>query len=118
MNLEYTLIILALFVSILLSFLISFLSFILTEKSPDKEKVSVYECGFDPFHTPGEPFSIRFFLIAILFLVFDLEISYLFPWSSSSNIINFEGQFIIILFIIILAIGLIYEWIKGGLEWE
>lgn len=118
MNLEYILIILALFISIILSFVISFLSYTLTEKTPDKEKVSVYECGFDPFHTPGEPFSIRFFLIAILFLVFDLEISYLFPWSSSSNVINFEGQCIIILFIVILTIGLIYEWVKGGLEWE
>nr|YP_010118124.1 NADH dehydrogenase subunit 3 [Turritopsis lata]QQW46724.1 NADH dehydrogenase subunit 3 [Turritopsis lata] len=118
MSLEYVLIIIAILISILISSLISFLSFILTEKVPDKEKVSVYECGFDPFHTPGEPFSIRFFLIAILFLVFDLEISYLFPWSVCSNLINLEGQLIILLFIIILTIGLIYEWLKGGLEWE
>ena len=62
--------------------------------------------------------SLRFFLIAILFLVFDLEISYLFPWSCSSNIIELKGQLIIIIFLIILALGLIYEWVKGGLEWE
>ena len=65
--------------SVVLSLIIAIASYILTDKTPDKEKVSVYECGFDPFHSPGKPFSVRFFLIAILFLVFDLEISYLFP---------------------------------------
>ena len=79
MNLEVVVIFIFLLVSIILSTTISIVSYILSEKSPDKEKVSVYECGFDPFHNPGEPFSIRFFLIAILFLIFDLEISYLFP---------------------------------------
>lgn len=104
--------------SVVLSLIIAIASYILTDKTPDKEKVSVYECGFDPFHSPGKPFSVRFFLIAILFLVFDLEISYLFPWSCSSSFISIEGQFVIIIFLIILTIGLIYEWIKGGLEWE
>ena len=79
MKLELLPLLLFLLMSILLSSIISILSFILSERDPNKEKVSVYECGFDPFHNPGEPFSIRFFLIAILFLVFDLEISYLFP---------------------------------------
>ena len=82
MNLE----LLSLFIFLLTSFLvatvISSVSFFLSQRDPNK--VYVYECGFDPFHNPGEPFSIRFFLIAILFLVFDLEISYLFPWSLSS----------------------------------
>ena len=118
MNLEFKIIFICLIISYLLSFVISFASFILSQKNPDKEKVTIYECGFNPIHIPGEPFSIKFFLIAILFLVFDLEISYLFPWSTSTNIINIEGQFIIILFLIILTLGLIYEWIKGGLEWE
>lgn len=118
MNLDYKIILLVLIFSILLSFIIAIASYILSDKSPDKEKVSVYECGFDPFHSPGKPFSIRFFLIAILFLVFDLEISYLFPWSYASNIINLNGQFIVFIFLIILTIGLIYEWLKGGLEWE
>jgi len=79
MNLDFLTILVVLIISLILSAIISIASFILSERSPDREKVSVYECGFDPFHTPGEPFSIRFFLIAILFLVFDLEISYLFP---------------------------------------
>ena len=66
-------------VAILLSVIIPLASFILTEKSPDKEKLSVYECGFSPIYQPGKPFSVRFFIIAILFLVFDLEIVLLFP---------------------------------------
>ena len=118
MNLDFLTILIVLTISFLLSSVISLASFILSERSPDKEKVSVYECGFDPFHSPGEPFSIRFFLIAILFLVFDLEISYLFPWSATSSIIGMKGQVVVALFLVILTLGLIYEWIKGGLEWE
>lgn len=118
MNSELKIIILFFFISLLICIIIPLASLILGDKSPDKEKVSVYECGFNPFHNPGEPFSIRFFLIAILFLIFDLEISYLFPWSSSSNLVLLKGQIIIYLFLIILIIGLIYEWLRGGLEWE
>jgi len=105
-------------ISFLLSSIILFFSISLSLKSPDKEKVSIYECGFNPFHSTGQPFSIRFFLIAILFLVFDLEIIYLFPWVVNSNLITYNSQFIIFLFIIILILGLIYEWLRGGLEWE
>lgn len=118
MTTEFQIILLVLIFSVGLSIVIALASYILSDKTPDKEKVSVYECGFDPFHSPGKPFSIRFFLIAILFLVFDLEISYLFPWSCSSNLISLKGQWVIILFLIILTVGLIYEWVKGGLEWE
>lgn len=118
MNIDFITIFIILIISLILSIIISGASYVLGEKSPDKEKVSVYECGFDPFHSPGEPFSIRFFLIAILFLVFDLEISYLFPWSSSSSIIDLKAQIIVYIFLIILTLGLIYEWLKGGLEWE
>lgn len=118
MNLELIILFIFLIISIVLSAIISTASYFLGDKTPDKEKVSVYECGFDPFHNPGEPFSIRFFLIAILFLVFDLEISYLFPWSSASTSINLIGHFVIYVFVVVLALGLIYEWVKGGLEWE
>lgn len=118
MKIDYQIILLVIIFSTVLSLIIAIASYLLSDKTPDKEKVSVYECGFDPFHSPGKPFSIRFFLIAILFLVFDLEISYLFPWSCCSNIISVNGQTIIIVFLVILTIGLIYEWIKGGLEWE
>lgn len=118
MNLDFKIILLIVIFSAVLSLVIALASYILSDKKPDKEKVSVYECGFDPFHSPGKPFSIRFFLIAILFLVFDLEISYLFPWSCTSSSIPLQGQNIIIIFLIVLTIGLIYEWMKGGLEWE
>lgn len=118
MNLDYQIVLLLIIFSGVLSLIIALASYLLSDKSPDKEKVSVYECGFDPFHSPGKPFSIRFFLIAILFLVFDLEISYLFPWSCCTNFISLKGQSIVILFLIILTLGLVYEWLKGGLEWE
>lgn len=118
MNLELIVLFIFLIISIILSSVISTASYFLGDKTPDKEKVSVYECGFDPFHNPGEPFSIRFFLIAILFLIFDLEISYLFPWSSTSASVDLTGHSIVYIFVVILALGLIYEWIKGGLEWE
>lgn len=118
MNLELFSLLIFLMLSFLISIIISSVSFLLSQRNPNKEKVSVYECGFDPFHNPGEPFSIRFFLIAILFLVFDLEISYLFPWSLSSFLIDYVGQAFLILFLLILIWGLIYEWMKGGLEWE
>lgn len=118
MNLDFLIILIIIILSFVITTILLIASFLLSEKTPDKEKVSVYECGFDPFHSPGEPFSIRFFLIAILFLVFDLEISYLFPWSLTSNVISLEGHFIVVLFLVILTLGLVYEWVKGGLEWE
>ena len=118
MNLELFSLFIFLMLSFLICIIISSVSFLLSQRNPNKEKVSVYECGFDPFHNPGEPFSIRFFLISILFLVFDLEISYLFPWSLSSFLIDYVGQAFLILFLLILIWGLVYEWMKGGLEWE
>nr|WOE91071.1 NADH dehydrogenase subunit 3 [Cassiopea sp. MKL-2023] len=107
-----------LIISIILSSIIGIASLILSDTSPDKEKTSVYECGFSPYENLGSPISIRFFLIGILFLIFDLEISLLFPWSASSYLITLTGIFIIFLFLLILTWGLIYEWIEGGLEWE
>lgn len=107
-----------LIISAVISSVLLVLSFLLGDKSPDKEKVSVYECGFNPFHNPGDPFSIRFFLIAILFLVFDLEVSYLFPWAYVQFSLTIWGHLTVQLFLIILVLGLIYEWVRGGLEWE
>ena len=104
--------------SIILSAVISGASYVLGAKQPDKEKVSAYECGFDAFGTPGRPFSVRFFLIGILFLIFDLEISFLFPWCVIYNIISPFGFWTMMVFLVILTLGLIYEWAMGGLEWE
>nr|YP_010982466.1 NADH dehydrogenase subunit 3 [Phyllorhiza punctata]WOE91025.1 NADH dehydrogenase subunit 3 [Phyllorhiza punctata] len=111
-------ILIILIISILLSTIIGLASYLLSETSPDKEKTSVYECGFTPYDNPGSPISVRFFLIGILFLVFDLEISLLFPWSVSSYTTTLLGTWVVFLFLVILTWGLIYEWLQGGLEWE
>lgn len=114
----YPQIFIAVIISIILASVICIASYTLGDTAPDKEKVSVYECGFTPFDNPGNPISIRFFIIGILFLVFDLEISLIFPWSVSSYFSSLYGNWIIYLFLLILTWGLIYEWVKGGLEWE
>ena len=104
--------------SVILSTIISGASYIVSVKQPDSEKVSVYECGFDPFGSSRVPFSVKFFLVGILFLIFDLEISFLFPWGVVYNQIELFGFWVVYLFLVVLTIGLVYEWVKGGLEWE
>ena len=116
LNLEVLVVIFIL--SIILSVVINILSYSLSSKNPYKEKVSSYECGFDPIYSPGKPFSIKFFIIGLLFLIFDLEIIFLFPWAATTSIIHIVNQVIIYFFILFLILGLIYEWLKGGLEWE
>nr|YP_009020815.1 NADH dehydrogenase subunit 3 [Polymastia littoralis]AHM12896.1 NADH dehydrogenase subunit 3 [Polymastia littoralis] len=115
---EFLGIFLLLLFSVILSSVVSGASYIIGIKQPDSEKVSVYECGFDPFGSSRVPFSVKFFLVGILFLIFDLEISFLFPWSVIYSQIGLFGFWTMYLFLIILTIGLIYEWVKGGLEWE
>lgn len=118
MSTEFKSIFILLLFSIILSTVISGASYIIGVKQPDSEKVSVYECGFDPFGSSRIPFSVKFFLVGILFLIFDLEISFLFPWCVAYQQIGLFGFWTMYLFLIILTIGLIYEWVKGGLEWE
>nr|YP_001648569.1 NADH dehydrogenase subunit 3 [Ptilocaulis walpersi]ABW83890.1 NADH dehydrogenase subunit 3 [Ptilocaulis walpersi] len=118
MNLEFIGIFLLLLFSIILSSVISGVSYIIGIKQPDSEKVSVYECGYDPFGSSRILFSVKFFLVGILFLIFDLEISFLFPWAVTYQQIGLFGYWVMYLFLIILTIGLIYEWVQGGLEWE
>lgn len=118
MDMEFLGIFLLILFSIILSTIISGASYIVSVKEPDSEKVSVYECGFDPFGSSRVPFSVKFFLVGILFLIFDLEISFLFPWCVVYNQIELFGFWIMYLFLVILTIGLVYEWVKGGLEWE
>ena len=106
---------------IFLCFLISIVLFILSynmgEKVIDKEKISAYECGFSPVGDARQKFDIKFYLVAILFIVFDLEIIYLFPWAVSLSKIGFFGFFTMYFFIIILIVGFIYEWVEGALDW-
>ena len=87
-------------------------------KNPDKEKLSQYECGFEPFDDARTKFDIRFYLVAILFIIFDLEIAFLFPWAVVLDEIGMFGFAAMMLFLGVLVVGFIYEWKKGALEWE
>nr|YP_010199523.1 NADH dehydrogenase subunit 3 [Gracilaria baiana]UAD89381.1 NADH dehydrogenase subunit 3 [Gracilaria baiana] len=115
---EYSIILIFLCISFFLSILIFSLSYFLIPKKADQEKVSAYECGFNPFDDARATFDIRFYLVAILFLIFDLEISFLFPWSLILGNLSLFGFWSMIIFLLILTIGFIYEWYKGALEWE
>jgi len=85
---------------------------------PDKEKVSTYECGFNAFDDARMKFDVRFYLVAILFIIFDLEVAFLFPWSVAFRDIGEFGFWSMIVFLAILTVGFVYEWKKGALEWE
>lgn len=105
-------------VILIISLIIPTLSYILSEKNPDKDKSSVYECGFNPINNIGHPFSIKFFIVAILFLVFDLEVILIFPWTITIYFLSKTGNTVFLIFFIILALGLYYEWVNGGLDWD
>jgi len=116
---EYILIFKYLFVCLLLAMLLFFLSFLLVYQAPNFEKISVYECGFSPFGDSRNRFEIKFYIVAILFMIFDLEIIFLFPWIMLvNNTMSFSVFFSMIVFLIILTIGFIYEWVKGALDWH
>ena len=115
---EYMPILIYLGVSLILSLLILGLSFVFSVQKADPEKVSAYECGFDPFDDARSRFDVRFYLVAILFIIFDLEVTFLFPWAVTLNKVTFFGFWTMMLFLIILTIGFVYEWRKGALEWE
>jgi NADH-quinone oxidoreductase subunit A len=104
--------------SFLLGFIILFASFRLSLYNPDTEKLSAYECGFDPYGNARNVFDIRFYLVAILFIIFDLEAVYFFPWCVSYSFLGIDGFWAMLDFIIELLIGFIYAWKVGALEWE
>jgi len=101
-----------------LSVLILSLSFVFSSQPVDPEKLSAYECGFDPFDDARSRFDVRFYLVAILFIIFDLEVTFLFPWAVSLHSIGNFGFWSMILFLFILTVGFVYEWQKGALDWE
>ncbi len=86
--------------------------------NPDSEKLSPYECGFDPFEDARMRFDVRYYLVAILFIIFDLEIAFLFPWAVVLDDIGNFGFVSMIIFLTILVVGFVYEWKKGALEWD
>lgn len=104
--------------STLLSGVIYLLSFLLVPKVYDVEKLSAYECGFDPFLDTRGMFDVRFYLVSILFIVFDLEVTFLFPWAVSLRELSSFSIFSMLAFLFILTVGFVYEWSKGALEWE
>ncbi|WP_421723732.1 NADH-quinone oxidoreductase subunit A [Bauldia sp.] len=92
--------------------------FIVAYKNPDPEKLAPYECGFAPFDDARMKFDIRFYLVAILFIIFDLEVAFLFPWAVVFHDIGWFGFWSVMIFLGVLTIGFIYEWRKGALEWD
>ncbi len=101
-----------------LSCIILGLSYVVATQNADVEKVSPYECGFSPFNDARSAFDVRFYLVAILFIIFDLEIAFLFPWAISLSEITIFGFWTMLIFLLILTVGFIYEWRKGALDWE
>jgi NADH-quinone oxidoreductase subunit A len=94
------------------------LSLLLAKQKPDAEKLSAYECGFNPFSDARRKFDVRFYLVSILFIIFDLEVAFLFPWAVSLGKIGVFGFWSMMVFLAVLTVGFIYEWKKGALEWE
>jgi NADH-quinone oxidoreductase subunit A len=92
--------------------------FLIAYKNPDPEKLSAYECGFNAFDDARMKFDIRFYLVAILFIIFDLEVAFLFPWAVSFGEVGMLGFWSMMIFLGVLTIGFIYEWKKGALEWD
>ncbi len=101
-----------------LAALIVFGSILVAPQRPDAEKLSAYECGFAPFGDARQRFDVRFYLVAILFIVFDLEVAFLFPWAVALREIGLFGFWSMVVFLAVLTVGFIYEWWKGALEWE
>jgi NADH-quinone oxidoreductase subunit A len=94
------------------------INYLASPNRPDPEKLSAYECGFEPFNDSRMEFDVRFYLVAILFIIFDLEIAFLFPWAISLGHIGIFGFISMLIFLSILTVGFIYEWKKGALDWE
>ena len=115
---EYLPILIFLGLAVGLSGAIIFASYIVARQRPDSEKVSAYECGFDAFEDSRGQFDVRFYLVAILFIIFDLEVAFLFPWAITLGHIGMFGFWSMVVFLGILTIGFVYEWRKGALEWE
>jgi NADH-quinone oxidoreductase subunit A len=116
--LDYLPILIFLGIAVGMTIMILMASFLVARQRPDTEKLSPYECGFEPFEDSRGRFDVRFYLVAILFIIFDLEVAFLFPWAVSLGNIGMFGFWSMMFFLAILTIGFIYEWKKGALEWE
>ena len=115
---EYLPILIFLGIAVVLATAFVVMSLVVARQNPDSEKLSPYECGFEPFQDARAKFDVRFYLVAILFIIFDLEVAFLFPWAVSLGALGLFGFWSMIVFLGVLTIGFIYEWRKGALEWE
>ena len=115
---EYLPILIFLGLAIALAGIMGLVPFVLAKQKPDPEKLSTYECGFEPFSDSRKQFDVRFYLVAILFIIFDLEVAFLFPWAVALKGIGAFGFWSMMAFLGVLTVGFIYEWCKGALEWE
>ncbi|NIY80290.1 MAG: NADH-quinone oxidoreductase subunit A [Rhodobacteraceae bacterium] len=114
---EYLPIVIFLGLAIVLGLVFIFAALILAVRNPDPEKVSAYECGFNAFDDARMKFDVRFYLVSILFIIFDLEIAFLFPWAVAFKDIGIVGFWSMMVFLAVLTVGFAYEWKKGALEW-
>jgi NADH-quinone oxidoreductase subunit A len=105
-------------IALVIGIVLLFVPFVLAYKQPDPEKLSAYECGFNPFDDARMKFDSRYYLVAILFIIFDLEVSFLFPWAIVFHRVGLFGFWAMMVFLGVLTIGFIYEWKKGALEWD
>jgi NADH-quinone oxidoreductase subunit A len=115
---QYLPIVIFLVIAVGLAAVMAIAPVVLLPQKPDREKLSAYECGFESFGDARGHFDVRFYLVAILFIIFDLEVAFLFPWAITLGDIGLFGFWSMMVFLLILTIGFVYEWKKGALEWE
>ena len=115
---EYLPILIFLGLALIMGAMLMLSAFIIAIRNPDAEKTSAYECGFNAFDDARMKFDVRFYLVAILFIIFDLEVAFLFPWAAGFQYVGSLGFWSMIIFLTILTVGFIYEWKKGALEWQ
>ena len=115
---DYLSIIIFAFIALITSVGFILLNFLFSPKNPDSEKLSAYECGLEAFSDSRMEFDVRFYLVAILFIIFDLEIAFLFPWAVSLGNIGALGFWSMMIFLFVLTVGFVYEWKKGALDWD
>ncbi|MHA3914707.1 NADH-quinone oxidoreductase subunit A [Halovulum sp. GXIMD14793] len=115
---EYLPILIFLGLAIALGLVLVLAAIVVAVRNPDPEKVSAYECGFNAFDDARMKFDVRFYLVSILFIIFDLEVAFLFPWAASLQHVGVFGFWSMVVFLGVLTVGFAYEWRKGALEWE
>src|SRR5262247_3856067 len=116
--LDYLPLVIFIAVALAIALVLLLVPFLVAYKAPDPEKLSAYECGFNAFDDARMKFDIRYYLVSILFIIFDLEVAFLFPWSVSFHEIGMLGFWSMMVFLGVLTVGFIYEWKKGALEWD